>query len=231
MIVLSSGNPKIVKSDKSGLGYLTKIMHLAPATLSGYNTCPWSSPGCRAACLNRSGHGYCTPVQETRIKKTKMLFQNPAKFRELLYAELHKFCRKCNKLGVKPAVRLNGTSDIAWENNVYFSDMFAGFPQIQFYDYTKSFMRALCQEKFDNYHLIYSRSEKVGDDKNCLTLLRAGVNVAVVFRDKLPKKWHRFQVFDGDKTDLRFLDPFGVCGLKVKGVGKKDTSGFVVEVS
>jgi hypothetical protein len=35
-------------------------------------------------------------------------------------------------------------------------------------------------------------------------------------------------VFNGDESDLRFLDPQGVIvGLYAKGKAKKDTSGFV----
>jgi hypothetical protein len=35
-------------------------------------------------------------------------------------------------------------------------------------------------------------------------------------------------VFNGDESDLRFLDPKGVIvGLYAKGKAKKDTSGFV----
>jgi hypothetical protein len=38
------------------------------------------------------------------------------------------------------------------------------------------------------------------------------------------------RVIDGDRTDLRFLDPSGVIvGLYAKGNAKKDTSGFVVD--
>jgi hypothetical protein len=38
-------------------------------------------------------------------------------------------------------------------------------------------------------------------------------------------------VIDGDQSDLRFLDPKGVIvGLKAKGKGKHDTSGFIVQV-
>jgi len=36
-------------------------------------------------------------------------------------------------------------------------------------------------------------------------------------------------VYDGDESDLRFLDPKDVIvGLRAKGKAKKDTSGFVV---
>jgi hypothetical protein len=35
-------------------------------------------------------------------------------------------------------------------------------------------------------------------------------------------------VFNGDESDLRFLDPKGsVIGLYAKGKAKKDTTGFV----
>jgi len=38
------------------------------------------------------------------------------------------------------------------------------------------------------------------------------------------------QVIDGDKDDLRFLDPKGVVvGLIAKGKAKRDTSGFVID--
>ena len=58
----------------------------------------------------------------------------------------------------------------------------------------------------------------------------AGMNVAVVFSAKtLPEVYMGRQVFNGDDSDLRFLDPKGVIvGLYAKGRAKKDTSGFVV---
>ena len=40
--------------------------------------------------------------------------------------------------GFKPAVRLNGTSDISWER----FKIFEMFPGVQFYDYTKIYKRA-----------------------------------------------------------------------------------------
>lgn len=57
-----------------------------------------------------------------------------------------------------------------------------------------------------------------------------GNNVAVVFRGPLPKTWANRRVIDGDRDDLRFLDPMGVIvGLKAKGRAKHDESGFVVD--
>ena len=46
-------NPKTVKGQKRG--YMTAVLYLAPADLSGWNVCPESTAGCRAACLNTAG--------------------------------------------------------------------------------------------------------------------------------------------------------------------------------
>jgi hypothetical protein len=51
MKLLSTGNPKILKGLKQGFN--TYIMHLAPANLSGYETCPKRTAGCTSACLKK----------------------------------------------------------------------------------------------------------------------------------------------------------------------------------
>jgi len=44
----------------------------------------------------------------------------------------------------------------------------------------------------------------------------------------MPETYEGTPVFNGDDSDLRFLDPKGVVvGLYAKGKAKKDTSGFV----
>jgi hypothetical protein len=58
------------------------------------------------------------------------------------------------------------------------------------------------------------------------------MNVAVVFgvpkSKPLPVGYLGRPVFNGDDSDLRFLDPRGVVvGLYAKGKAKKDTTGFV----
>jgi hypothetical protein len=80
-----------------------------------------------------------------------------------------------------------------------------------------------------NYHLTYSRSE-VSNVIELVALLQSQVNVAIVFADALPFSWQGFQVIDGDSDDLRFLDKRGVVvGLKAKGKGKVDHTGFVLQ--
>jgi hypothetical protein len=46
-------NPKTIKGQKQG--YMTAVLYLAPANLSGWEVCPMSTKGCRAACLNTAG--------------------------------------------------------------------------------------------------------------------------------------------------------------------------------
>ena len=55
MKLLSTANPKIQKGTK--LGYLSFILHLAPADLSGREVCPKRTAGCTSACLNTAGRG------------------------------------------------------------------------------------------------------------------------------------------------------------------------------
>ena len=55
MKLLSVGNPKTLKGMKQG--YNTFILHLAPGSLSGHNTCPKATAGCLSACLNTAGRG------------------------------------------------------------------------------------------------------------------------------------------------------------------------------
>jgi len=89
-------------------------------------------------------------------------------------------------------------------------------------------MRYLQGKLPSNYHLTFSKSENNWD--KCLDVLNNGGNIAAVF-DKVPDTYLGYQVIDGDKSDLRFLDPKNVIvGLKAKGKARKDTSGFVIKV-
>ena len=64
-------------------------------------------------------------------------------------------------------------------------------------------------------------------------VIRNGMSVAVVFRKPINlKTWRGYKVVDGDKDDLRFLDPKqSIVALYAKGKAKKDNSGFVVDIA
>lgn len=230
MALLTMGyqSPKLAKSDKSGKGYLSCIMYLAPSRVSGHQVCPQASPGCIAACLNTAGRGIYQKTQDARIRRTNFFFDSRDAFKRQLIEELKLFVKRCWNMQMKPACRLNGTSDLPWET--LFPELFVKFPHVQFYDYTKIERRMidfLCGKLPRNYHLTFSRSE-INDEK-CKRILSLGGNVAVVFRDKnFPVAWGGFPCYNADETDLRFLDPQGVGALYAKGKAKRDNSGFVI---
>ena len=226
MKLLGIANTKTMKGEK--YGYQTYIMHLAPSTLSGYQVCPMASPGCAWACLNLSGMGKFSNVQAARIAKTKWFFEDRQAFMAQLVKEVEAAIRKSTRLGFTPAFRLNGTSDIRWEqyavvrNGVEYRNIMEAFPTTQFYDYTKLTNRNFVPS---NYHLTFSRSET-----NYMDTVRmmSQMNVAVVF-DEIPDKYMGITVVDGTDSDLRFLDPsFVIVGLKANGKAKKDQTGFTV---
>jgi hypothetical protein len=229
--LLSTANPKIQKGTK--FGYLSFILHLAPSDVSGYNTCPKATAGCRAACLNTAGRGgmfkrgeTTNVIQKARIRKTKMFFENRAAFMSALLSDINKAIKLSAKVGLTPVFRLNGTSDVSWEKYEILEgrNIFQMFPNVQFYDYTKILGRKV--KHIPNYHLTFSKAD--GNDADVAKALEQGMNVTVVF-DKIPKTYMGKPVFNADETDLRFLDPTGVVlGLKAKGRAKKDTTGFVI---
>lgn len=229
LLTMGYQNAKLAKSDAAGLGYLSAIMYLAPHKTSGHNVCPNASAGCIASCLFSAGRGRFNNVQHARTMRTKYYIQKRQEFIVLLQSEIGKFADKCAALNLKPAIRLNGTSDIQWEKLI--PGVLQSYHNVRFYDYTKNVNRMLKFLNGDfpaNYHLTFSRSEN--NESDCRKVLRKGGNVAVVFTDKnYPAKYMGKPVYNMDEHDLRFLDPENqVGGLYAKGKAKRDTTGFVV---
>jgi len=232
--LLGSGNPKTLKGEK--LGYLTFILHLAPAQRSGYQVCPCATEGCKAACLNTAGRGRFDKTQAARIRKTRMFFEDRENFLIQLVKDIEAGIRKGDRGNMIPVFRLNGTSDIRWEvypvvrDGVTYPNIFGAFPDIQFYDYTKIPNRRNIPS---NYHLTFSRAD--GNEHNVNIAVGHGMNIAVVFstpkKDDLPETYMGFPVYDADEHDLRFLDPYNhISGLRAKGQAKGDLTGFVVNI-
>ena len=225
MKLLNGGNYKTSKGES--FGWKTYGLHLSPFNISGNNVCPNASTGCAAACLNTAGRGVMRNVQEARIRKTQFFFNDREGFLCQLLKEIKSAIKSAAKKELTPCFRLNLTSDIAWERYII-----PAFKSYQFYDYTKSkqrMRRFLDGRLPENYHLTFSRSEDTSEEQIREFCDRGG-NVAVVFRDHLPKQWRGIKVINGDTTDLRFQDERGVIvGLVAKGLGKKDETGFVVE--
>jgi len=204
---LLSTNPKTEKSKVQ-----TYILHLAPDKTSGVNVCPGAG-NCRKVCLHFAGNPvYMTNKQAARIRRTLAFAADKQRFARLIV------CAILGKLAKHPgepiAIRLNGTSDIAWENvdftivpefatfcrvkfghdlpigkrNIF--EVFNyiannGGPKVQFYDYTKIKRNwAECQRL--GYHLTFSFDgwNNAANLKICRDALQAGVNVAAAFNLK-----------------------------------------------
>ena len=228
-------NAKTIKGDGDEL--LTAIMYLIPWKSFGANLCPSAElAACHEPCLVSAGRGAFSSVIAGRARKTEWYIKDRAGFMAQLVIDVTRFVKYCNDRNIKPCIRLNGTSDIRWEQipivdaqgNKHVNIMSMFDDNVQWYDYTKIANR---RNVPNNYHLTWSYSganPKYSDMMD--TAVANGMNVAVVFRTKgsIPASFKGLPTVDGDKNDLRFLDPKGVAvALYAKGKAKHDTSGFV----
>ena len=228
-----SSDAKTVKGET--LGFLTGILYLAPANTTKWNTCPMAKKAqCDVACLNTAGRGAFSSVQQARINKTEWFFTERNDFMQQLVVDIAKLIQKAYKKGLKPLVRLNGTSDIRWETigftdvtGIEYVNIFAAFPNIQFYDYTKRSNRT---ELPSNYDLTFSYSGVEGFQPYVENALLNNMRMAVVFRKEkdIPTTFMGIPVVSGDNSDVRHLDDKVIVGLYAKGKAKLDTTGFVV---
>jgi len=238
--IFSIDSAKAIKAQE--YGYLNAIHYLAPHDLSGFQLCPHASAGCLALCLGwESGQASMVKydsdmnsVRLSRIAKARRFMRDRAAYMRDVIRSIELVVARANRMGFKPCVRMNGSSDIAWEGIRFEGKtVFEHFPDVAFVDYTKNakrFDRALPA----NYHLTFSRSET--NETVARQLLFRGVNVAIVFAGDKPVTWCGFSVIDGDEHDLRQLDRRGTRGfviaLSPKGrKAKRDTSGFVVRTN
>jgi hypothetical protein len=205
--------------------------------MSGYNVCP-NSKFCKENCLNAAGHNKAdilahgnelSKINQARVKKTKLFFENKDLFMRLLIAEITSAKRNAEKNNRGFAVRLNGTSDISPEDFVYEGkNILEWFPDVQFYDYTKVPTRFPLIEKYPNYDITFSYN---GFNWNtCEKFLKMGGKVAVVFHDTLPKSFHSYNIIDANGYDMRYLDPAGtIMGLHYHPTGNDYVNGKYVK--
>ena len=236
-LLACGNNAKTIKGD--GSEYLTAIMYLAPwKTAKLLNVCANAElAACIDGCLFSSGRGQMHNVKSARIRKTEWFAKDRVSFMQQLVDDVRSFVAYCAKRGIQPCVRLNGTSDIRWElipvtlGEHTLGNIFLAFPQVQFYDYTKIANRKITHTTPNNYHLTFSYSN--ANPKYAQMVEQAisnGMNVAVVWRTKhtIPARFLGLPTIDGDRDDLRFLDPKQcIVALYAKGSAKHDKSGFV----
>lgn len=248
LLTPAAGNTKTLKTALKHQQYRIVSLALAPAyEAKGISTCPNASNSCRAACVGGENVGLAgifASITQARVAKTELLRLDRAGFLRQLNAEIHEEQRKAEAEGQVLACRLNTFSDIPWELPKYGS-VPQQFPEVTFYDYSKLYHRSghwHSPAKLPaNYHLCFSWTENPEDQEQCLALLLGGFNVSMVFanvgayagnaalRQDIPKRWtiegHRFEVYDGDSSDLRIpgIDPGPsrsgrgrICAIRLK---------------
>lgn len=233
----TNSSSKIVKGEK--LNYQTYVMYIAPAKFSGYgNVCPQATKGCEASCLNMSGRAnFDQKIVRARVLRTWLWYGARDLFIARIHQEVDQAKRRAAKSNSHFAVRLNGTSDLS---PTMFGDILTKFPDVQFYDYTKVTKRIELLDRHDNYHLTYSWHD--GADWDEVKSLNIPIAVPMYAWDDakqrikhprsvtLPTTFQDLPVFDGDTTDLRFLDreegaPRSgayIVGLRAKRTNRQD---------
>lgn len=184
-------------------------------------------------------------IQRARVLKTVFFYENRWAFMRRLASALEGFVNWTRKKRLQAAARLNGTSDIMWENFPFtyggrrYKNIMEAFPGVQFYDYTKNPFRLQNPNFPSNYHLTFSVAEPTpGNEDHPRIALENGMNLAVVFAvskgEALPETWGGLPVIDADSHDMRFLDNWEhgiktplIAGLRAKGPAIMDESGFV----
>mgnify|MGYP000109049364 CR=1 FL=1 len=244
---LLATNAKLEKATEQTQQYMVTGLTLAPHGLSGHQVCDEHSPGCAGGCnMWWSGRKVTQPARDAALRRTKWLFEDPKGFRKQLHKDLCLHCRRCDKLDLLPAARLNMASDLEW------FDVIEQWPIIHFYDYTK--IRSRFRDYLDgklpsNYHLTFSRHER-HKPTTIASYLSKGGNVSVVFDiDYFPSVGRvapmparhmigsqSFPVINGDSHDIRlpWIDGKGVVvGLALKGTrdskARAVKKGFAVE--
>lgn len=219
----NGGNTKLKKTSGSMAVYRVAGLSLHPDDI----LCPARHiGGCAKPCLISAGRGRMRNVIEGRKRKAEWFHNDREGFLHRLRKELRNFEKTCAKQGVKPAVRLNVISDVAWEDLGIIQE----FPNVLFYDYTKRSKRL--GKTPSNYRLMFSYSGMPKYQKHVNIALKTDVPMSVVFRGPMPSTFMGRPVIDGDQSDLfnLFAGPV-IVGLRAKGAAKTEDSAFIVDTN
>lgn len=215
--LMTAANSKTIKGEKSG--YFSAILYLAPHTLGGGATlCPHSTEDCLAMCLAGAGMSGLPLQTQAKLNRTRLFNEDRPAFLRSLARDIERLEIIAENEGLKPVLRLNGTSDIMWER------VYPGWEKlrVQRMDYTKIPIEYRKPDIDPGYHLTYSYMGPQ-DAERAVRYLSHGHSVAAVVPEDvkdalLSHDNHHWPLVDGDEHDLRFLDPPGsLVLLKPKG--------------
>lgn len=220
-----STNPKTEKS-----AVQTYILHFSPANTSGVNVCE-NAKNCAKICLHFAGNpAYLSAKQQARIRRTLAFNSDKQSFMLFLVCGILGLINKNN--GEHIAIRLNGTSDIRYEDiDFTITPEFATFCRVKygaivpigkrnifevfnylkentgelvtFYDYTK-LDRNWAECKRLGYHLTFSFDghDNKQNAKIARNALANGVNVAAAFNIKRSQSLPTEWTWQGKKRQV-----------------------------
>lgn len=228
-----SHKTELSNANKDTHTFYTVSLNLAPAdmvqriVLLGHKVINFTAcgiakrAGCAKPCIGEhSGMNVVPANQRSKIIKTLVYIYFRSIFDAKLRAELDTYVAYCTLEGYIPTVRLNCYSDLNW------TTIIALYPEIQFYDYSKQYIRAInLQNTHKNYYvtLSYYHNFKTGKNNlvDCIEYLRLGGTVSFIYIGDMPTELDNmmgFKIVDGDKDDLIFTRPAGTLqALKFKG--------------
>jgi hypothetical protein len=168
----------------------------------------------------KSGRDFRSGPRLSQYLKTEAFIVHPEEFAIVLQAEILSLEKWADKNDYAPSIRLNVTSDIPPD---VWLPLINAHPGTMFYDYTKLSGVSVAP----NHHLTYSSTgasqvingkrltNKHSNWDKMVGAMGQGRNVAMAFasRTALPKyvvderTGEKFQVWNGDNYDARFLDP------------------------
>ena len=253
--IFSMDSAKAVKAN--AYGYLNAIHYMAPYDVAGVgNLCPMSSAGCRALCLGLwSGQAGMVKdqtdvttqgnsVRASRIQKAQRFMTDRAGYLLDFVRAIDNARIRARRQRRKLCVRPNGATDVAYEGI-----RFTIVRNAQGKAMSVTLGGPRCPQHFralpgDSIRRLYQNCAPIPPRIACQlfphTVSIRGQRIRLCHSSpQWPQRCRfvrtkptvaGFQVIDGDKHDLRHLDPKGcVVGLSPKGLkAKRDTSGFVL---
>lgn len=235
LFTIQSHSAKLVHNEDVSTVLEQIVLYMLPHRLNGIvNVCRWSTKGCRAVCLHTSGRLGLPPADRAKLARTLMFARHPESFMVLVLDEIERHRKRCAAKGRTLVVRLNGTSDIPYEQLL--PEMFWYFEDVLFQDYTKDGANGRGFERdvswIPNYYTVLSATENTPDSVFATHVGNVVVPVHVRRGAPLPKRFAGRRVIDGDEHDLRLIDKQGKFAVLVraKGDGVGDVSGFVRSV-
>jgi hypothetical protein len=230
--LLTTKQTKLDKGQK--LNVATFGVQMAPANEAGLGTTCAMSGQCAVGCIAETGMNAFPTHRNARVQRTILYRKFPQAFHEQLQAEIDSWKRSQIRAGFDLAARPNTTTDLP----LLAKAIAERNPDVRCYDYTK--LPKPASRRLSNYHITYSFSERTtaADVAHCI---ENNVNIAVILNVKkdheLPSTvelfGRTFDVIDGDKNDLRFLDPSDksyVVGLRWK-VSKNSASRLAAGIA